>query len=287
MSLLFLFAVWSASPISALELVYVGSPLSGLPGSISAQKGALTLYVDYENPKMERKYISWLDGWMWVEMVPAYMINDTDRAIEIDLEGGGPEIASQEVLIEGNWVRSQPFVWDWCGTRGALYAVRPQSYHRVYVYFNSAEEGKVRTVRYRLFFDLAGEMVSNTGEAIVSPEWIKKASQDRKAFRVAGVEELAEYVVGKREYEFAQAGLVEALDRLGNYPGNLSAIEALETFIEALWMDESVVLNEFGIPVSSEFHTAANSYESIASLQHRGPMIRRWMALKSQQRTSR
>ncbi len=220
---LFLIAMWGASSSSALEWVFVGSPLSDLPESISVQDETLTIFVDYENPKVEQRYISWLGESMLLEMVPAYIINDTERAVEINLEGGGPEIAMQEVLIEGKWVSSQPLVWEWCGTRGALYGVRPQSYHRVYVYFNSAEEGKVRAVRYRLFFDLAGEMVSNTGEASVSPEWIKKAQQDRKAFRAAGVEELAEYVVGKREYEFAQAGLVEALDRLGNYPGNLSA----------------------------------------------------------------
>lgn len=213
-------------------------PISRLPKQITYVPGKFSLHADFQSLR---------DG----EPLVLYLINDTDKEVVLPSQDGDVYI-KQEAKVNGEWVRSQPYIASWCGN--SYYEMPPILPHQFAGYpagytgwvprieAQEGDKGEILPVRYRFYTDLH-DVISNEGTLHVEPSLIKMAEWDSLAVDFAPVEKLLKLATGKVTAE----GLdhmdprTQAIGALGNFPGNPAVQQAIREIIATVppaWSEE-------------------------------------------------
>ena len=153
--LLFIFLITivslaAAKPPSLKFHGAVGKSISNveLPTFIPADRGKLTLYVDYKKAQGGK--------------VPIYLVNRTDKAISLPSQDHDIYLKLERKQANGMWIRAQTHQNSWCGNSYYNVELDPGQHFTFTGYLPA--EGKAARVRFSSYSNLP--LVSNEGNGL-------------------------------------------------------------------------------------------------------------------------
>lgn len=207
-------------------------PISKLPENIKCTEGDFSIFADFDNAEGQALTI--------------YIINDTEKKIHLPAQDGDIYI-KQEAKLEGQWQRSQPHQYSWCGNS---YMRAPSISSKHFAMLSTKDnrwasrrkpvengEKKMLPVRYRFYTELHHDVISNQGEMMVSTELIRLSEFDTMALRFGSVEKLAAVATGEVDVKSLDHMKPKstAISGLSKYPGNQVAQSAMHKVIKELY----------------------------------------------------
>lgn len=134
--------------------VLVDSPFPNLtlPKHVKADPGVVTLFADFEHPAAEG--------------VPLYIVNRSDKSLDLGTQDGSLKIKLDYLDTEGDWKLAQSHRSSWCGNSYGSRVLNPGQHFRSFGY--RVKSGTKGRVRYSLYE--RNKLVSNVGDGYVLTE---------------------------------------------------------------------------------------------------------------------
>ncbi len=131
-----------------------------LPSHVVAQENALTFFADFDHADENG--------------VPLYLVNRTDRVLNLDSQDHDPYVKLEYRDDTGRWIRAQVHLSSWCGNSYYHVALPSGQHYRFFGY--KAKDGAPVTVRYRSVAN--SELVSNSGAGFINALDLAAAAVD-------------------------------------------------------------------------------------------------------------
>ena len=141
------------------------TPVSALPWRVTAPRGKLTLFADYED--------------IWQGQVVLYLVNRTSETVKFPAQDDDFYVKLEALSDSGQWKRVQPHLYSFCGNSYHEVSLDPGTYISLLGWVSP--EGRQRQVRYRIYSE-AG-IASNVAFASVSDRSIEDARTDAMSRR--------------------------------------------------------------------------------------------------------
>lgn len=153
-------------------------PVSQLPRHVTAPPDELTLYSDYGDIRQ---------GWVVV-----YVVNGTQEPLALPSQDSSIYLKLEFKNDDGQWQRAQPHQNSFCGLSYFDVGIEPMHFRRFLAW--KPDGGVRRTVRYKIYTDVG--LVSNVGELLVDPEFVRAARYDLMSLNQAPLETFEEVLFG-------------------------------------------------------------------------------------------
>ncbi|QIF00369.1 hypothetical protein [Roseimicrobium sp. ORNL1] len=160
-------------------------PLALLPPRIQAADGKVTLWADYQNTS--------------TDAVPLYLVNRSGEDLVLDSQDNDLYIKLETTKEDGTWTRAQGALFSWCGNSYFPVALPAGHYFEFRGY--RSPNGTKRPVRYACYG--RRNIISNTGEGLISPDDLRAAREDSMAERTWAVPNSVFFPIYKPVWTYA------------------------------------------------------------------------------------
>lgn len=163
--------------------ISIDTPLAQLPKSVSCPEGQVALVAEFKADRPEGK-------------IPVFLVNRSDHDIKLGAQDGDVYLKLESLTDTGQWVRSQPHVFSWCGNSYDFSPVIRKG-HFLMIEGYQAAGGRKAKIRYRLYLQKDLDLVTQDGDGLCLDADIKTAAVDQLALRVGSLELVASVARGE------------------------------------------------------------------------------------------
>ncbi len=180
-------------------------PLSDLPVHLKAPAERIGLLADFENKK--------------AGSVTLYLVNSTSGFLSLPSQDGDLGCKRESKTADGKWRRCDSHAYSWCGNSYGYFNL-PAGHFVKWTQACDTKTGETRPLRFKLYNQGSGEIVSNEGTGIVNESDIQFCRYDSLAMRDGPFEDVAAVATGRVKGGQGASidGMGDAIRALGRFP---------------------------------------------------------------------